>query len=133
MQFMLDTNVCIDLIRHRSEQVLKHLLRISPGRVCVSSITLSELEYGVSKSVAPERNRLALAEFMSPIVVLPYSDVVAPIYGRVRAHLEAKGTGIGALDTLIAAHALAANLALVTNNEREFRRVPGLRIVNWTK
>lgn len=131
MRFMMDTNVCIDLIRQRSACVLKHLQRTLPGDVCVSAITLSELEHGVAKSAAPERNRLALAEFMTPIVVLPYSDAVAPVYGRIRAHLESKGIGIGALDTLIAAHALAANLTLVTRNEREFRRVPGLHVVNW--
>ena len=99
--------------------------------MCVSAITLSELEHGAAKSAAPERNRLALAEFMAPIVVLPYDDTVAPVYGRIRAHLETKGVGIGALDTLIAAHALAASVTLVTNNEKEFRRVPGLRVVNW--
>lgn len=128
---MLDTNVCIDLIRQRAAAVLRHLQQLSPSEVCVSSITLSELEFGVAKSAAPERNRLALAEFMAPITVLAYSDMAAPAYGRIRAHLEANGTRIGALDTLIAAHALAAGLTLVTNNEREFRRVPGLQVVNW--
>lgn len=131
MRFMMDTNVCIDLIRQRSALVLKHLECAMPGDVCVSAITLSELEYGVAKSAAPERNRLALAEFMTPVVVLPYNDAVAPVYGRIRAYLESKGIGIGALDTLIAAHALTANLVLVTGNEREFRRVPGLHVVNW--
>ena len=131
MRFMLDTNVCIDLIRRRSAEILGHLQRASPGDVCVSAITLSELEYGVARSSAPDRNRLALAEFMTPITVLPYSDLAAPVYGRIRAHLDAKGSGIGPLDTLIAAHALAAGLTLVTNNESEFRRVPGLNVVNW--
>ena len=131
MRFMLDTNVCIDLIRRRSAGILKHLQRLSPSDVCVSSITLSEMEYGVAKSSVPERNRLALAEFMTPLTVLAYSDLAAPLYGQIRFHLEAKGTGIGALDTLIAAHALSAGLTLVTNNEREFRRVPGLQVVNW--
>ena len=131
MRFMMDTNVCIDLIRRRSAGVLRHLQSLSPGDVCISAISLSELEYGVARSAAPDRNRLALAEFMTPLVVLPYDDLVAPVYGRVRQHLEAKGVAIGALDTLIAAHALSANLTLVTNNEREFRRVPDLHVVNW--
>ena len=131
MKFMLDTNVCIDLIRRRSAEILRHLQRTPPGDVCVSVITLSELEYGVARSSAPERNSLALAEFMTPITVLPFSDLAAPVYGRIRAHLEAKGSRIGALDTLIAAHALATGLTLVTNNEREFCRVPGLHVVNW--
>ncbi len=133
MRFMLDTNVCIDLIRRRTAAILRNLERTRPEDVCVSVITLSELEYGVAKSTAPERNRLALAEFMAPITVLPYSDTVAPVYGRVRAHLDAKGIGIGSLDMLIAAQALSAGLTLVTNNEREFRRVPDLQVVNWTK
>jgi tRNA(fMet)-specific endonuclease VapC len=131
MRFMLDTNVCIDLIRRRSPPILKQLLRLKPGDVCVSAITLSELEFGVAKSADPERNRLALAGFMTPIAVHSYDDAAAAVYGRIRDHLEAKGLGIGALDTLIAAHALAANLTLATGNEREFRRVPGLRVVNW--
>ena len=132
MRFMLDTNVCIDLIRRRSAGLVRRLQRATPGDVCVSVITLSELELGVAKSAVPERNRLALVEFMTPIAVLPYSNEVPPVYGRIRAYLEAKGTPIGSLDTLIAAHALALNLTLVTSNEREFRRVPGLPVVNWT-
>ena len=88
------------------------------------------MEYGVARSSAPDANRLALAEFKTPIAVLPFSDSAAPVYGRIRAHLDAKGSGIGALDTLIAAHAFAAGLTLVTNNEREFRRVTGLHVVN---
>lgn len=133
MRFMLDTNVCIDLIRRRTAAILRNLGRTRPEDVCVSVITLSELEFGAARSAAPERNRLALAEFMAPIAVLPYGDTVAPAYGQLRAHLEAKGIGIGSLDTLIAAHALSAGLALVTNNEREFQRVPKLRLANWTK
>ncbi len=133
MRFMLDTNVCIDLIRRKTPTILHNLRRTNPQDVCVSVVTLSELEYGVAKSAAPERNRLALTEFMAPIAVLAYGDLVAPVYGRIRAQLEAKGEGIGSLDTLIAAHALSANLILVTNNEREFRRVPDLRMVNWAK
>ncbi|MBP7831371.1 MAG: type II toxin-antitoxin system VapC family toxin [Kiritimatiellae bacterium] len=133
MRFMLDTSVCIDLIRRRTATILRNLERTRPEDVCVSVITLSELEHGVAKSAAPERNRLALAEFMAPITVLPYNDTVAPVYGRIRAHLDAKGIGIGSLDMLMAAHALSAGLTLVTNNEREFQRVPDLRVVNWTK
>lgn len=133
MRFMLDTNVCIDVIRTRPRKVLQKLRRMRPDDVCVSAITLSELEYGVSKSMSPDRNRLALAEFMTPVQVAPYDDMAAAEYGGVRAELERAGTPIGALDMLIAAHALALELTLVTNNEREFRRVPGLRLANWAK
>jgi tRNA(fMet)-specific endonuclease VapC len=131
MRYMLDTNICVEIIRGRSPSVLRHLLRISPADVCISIITLGELEFGVAKSAAPERNHLALLEFLAPIDVQPLSDGAAAVYGRIRAELEAKGKGIGALDALIAAHALALGLTLVTNNEHEFRRVSGLRVVNW--
>jgi len=101
--------------------------------VGISSITLSELEYGVAKSQKPQQNKLALAEFLAPIEILPYDDMAAEQYGEIRALLEKKGTPIGSLDMLIAAHALSLNSILVTNNESEFRRVPGLIVENWTK
>ncbi len=132
MRFMLDTNTCIELIRNRDERVLRRMKRRSTDEICVSSVTLSELEYGVAKSTNPE-NRLALAEFMTPLTVAPYDDAVAPVYGRIRAELEQAGTPIGPLDTMIAAHALSLGLTVVTGNEREFRRVPGLKVQNWAK
>jgi tRNA(fMet)-specific endonuclease VapC len=133
MRFMLDTNTCIELIRERDKRVLRRMKRRSPDEICVSSVTLSELEYGVAKSVNPEKNRLALAEFMTPLAVAPYNDAVAPVYGRVRADLEKAGTPIGPLDTMIAAHALSLGLTVVTGNERELRRVSGLKVQNWAK
>ena len=131
MRYMLDTNICVELIRKRSPSVLQHLLRMTPRDVCISVITLGELEFGVAKSASQERNHLALLEFLAPIAVQPFTDSAAAVYGRIRGHLEALGNGIGSLDTLIAAHALALDLTLVTNNEREFRRVPDLKVVNW--
>jgi tRNA(fMet)-specific endonuclease VapC len=133
MRFMLDTNTCVDLIRRRNDRVLRRMQRFRPDDLCVSSVTLSELEYGAARSADPQRNRLALAEFMTPLSVLPYDDAAAPVYGRVRAELERAGTPIGALDTMIAAHALSLGLILVTDNEREFRRVSGLKIQNWAE
>ena len=133
MRFMFDTNACIDLIRRRSAKMLRKMKRMRPDDICVSSITLSELEYGVAKSAAPEKNRLALAEFMTPLAIVAYDDSVAPHYGRIRAELEARGTPIGPLDTMIAAHAVALGLTLVTNNEREFRRIADLTVENWVK
>ncbi|HOP08461.1 MAG TPA: type II toxin-antitoxin system VapC family toxin [candidate division Zixibacteria bacterium] len=133
MRFMLDTDICIELIRKRSPHLLRRLTRLRPDDVCVSAITLSELEYGVAKSAAPKQNKLALAEFMTPMTVMPYDDQVADRYGRIRSELEARGKRIGPLDTMIAAHALALGLTLVTNNEREFRRVPDLQVENWEK
>jgi len=133
MRFMLDTNICIELIRNRSAIILAKLQKMKPGAVCISSVTLSELEYGVAKSSAPERNRMALMEFVTPIEVVPYDDRVAPHYGRIRADLERRGKTIGSLDTMIAAHALCLKLTVVTSNVREFARVPGLKVENWAK
>ena len=133
MRFMLDTNTCVDLIRQRDDRILRRMQKLSPEDLCVSSITLSELEYGAAKSADPGRNRLALAKFMTPLTVVPYDDAVAPVYGRVRAQLERAGTPIGPLDTMIAAHALSLGLTVVTINEREFRRVSGLKVENWAK
>ena len=133
MRFMLDTNTCVELIRKRNDRILRRMKRRRPDDLCVSSVTLSELEYGVAKSANPEKNRLALAEFMTPLNIVPYDDTVAPVYGRVRAALEKEGTPIGPLDTMIAAHALSLGLIVVTDNEREFRRVPGLTVQNWAK
>jgi tRNA(fMet)-specific endonuclease VapC len=133
MKFMLDTNVCIALIKRKDLSVLGRLQAERPGDVCVSSITLAEMEYGAHKSAKTEQNRLALAAFFAAIPVMPFDDAAAQEYGRIRAHLERRGTPIGSLDGLIAAHALALRCVLVTNNEAEFRRVPGLRVENWTK
>ena len=133
MRFMLDTNTCVELIRRRNDRVLRRMQRLRPDDLCVSSVTLSELEYGAAKSAIPEKNRLALAEFMTPLSVAAYDDAVAPVYGRVRVELERAGTPIGPLDTMIAAHAVALGLTLVTDNEREFRRVSGLKVQNWTE
>jgi tRNA(fMet)-specific endonuclease VapC len=133
MSYMLDTSTCVYLIRKRDDLILRRMKRRSPDELCVSSVTLSELEYGAAKSANPEKNRLALAEFMTPLNIFPYDDAVAPVYGRVRATLEKEGTPIGPLDTMIAAHALSLGLTVVTDNEREFRRVAGLKVQNWAK
>jgi tRNA(fMet)-specific endonuclease VapC len=99
--------------------------------LAISSITLSELEYGVMKSSKPEQNQVALSQFVAPLDILPYGDDAAQYYGDIRAFLEKLGTTIGSLDMLIAAHALSINCTLVTNNVKEFSRVPHLRIENW--
>ena len=130
---MLDTNICIYIIRRKPQRVLSHLQMLNVSQVGISSITLGELEYGVAKSRKPEQNKLALTRFLAPIEILQYDDMAAQQYGPLRARLETKGTPIGALDMLIAAHALSLKCRLVTNNEKEFRRVPGLQVENWTK
>ena len=131
IKYLLDTSVCIYVIRKRPVRVLARLRRKRLSEVGISTITLSELEYGVAKSLRPEANKLALIEFLAPIEVLPYDDMAAERYGRIRAFHERQGRPIGSMDMLIAAHALSLDCILVTNNEAEFRRVPGLKIENW--
>ena len=133
MKYMLDTNICIYIIKKKPIKVLKKLRRINPDNVCISSITLSELEYGVRKSSIPMRNKLALTEFLIPIKILKYDELAANEYGKIRTYLERSGNIIGSMDMLIAAHALSRKLILVTNNEKEFKRIENLKIVNWTK
>jgi tRNA(fMet)-specific endonuclease VapC len=131
MRYLLDTNICIAMIRGRSDAVVAKLRRHKIGSVGISSITLAELQHGVAKSSDPGRNAVALAHVVAPLEVLPFDVRAAAAYGRVRAGLERKGTPIGPLDTLIAAHAVALGVTLVTSNEREFARVTGLRVENW--
>ena len=129
--YLFDTNICIELIRGSSENILQKLRKCEVGKVGISSITLAELQYGVAKSKDPVRNKLALIEFCAPLEILPFDDHAAGVYGRIRTGLEKKGSPIGPLDTLIAAHALAESAILVTNNQREFKRVCNLKLENW--
>jgi tRNA(fMet)-specific endonuclease VapC len=131
MKYMLDTNICIYIIKKKPVRVLEIFNNLNVGDVCISSITLAELQYGVYKSQFPERNKLALASFLAPINILPFSDNASLIYGRIRADLEKSGQIIGAYDLLIAAHALSENLILVTNNTKEFNRIQNLPLKNW--
>lgn len=133
IKYLLDSNICIYIIRRKPEIVLTRIQRLRVSDLGISSITLSELEYGVAKSRKQEQNKLALTEFLTPIEIIPFDDMAAKHYGELRAYLESRGTPIGSLDTLIAAHALALQSVLVTNNESDFGRVPGLTIENWTK
>lgn len=132
MKYMLDTNICIHAIKNRPETVIRNFLKHEPSELCISSITYAELMHGVEKSQDTERNRVAITLFLSPLSVLEFDNYAAEEYGKVRTELERKGTPIGPMDTLIAAHARAENLILVTNNTREFNRVEGLNVENWT-
>ena len=132
IDFLLDTDTCIYLIKKQPAQVLAKLQALDISQVGISTITLSELEYGVSKSSKPEQNKLALAGFVAPLEIVAYGDAAAVHYGRIRTLLERQGTPIGPLYTLIAAHALALDCTLVTNNEKEFSRIPDLAVENWT-
>ena len=131
MKYLLDTNICIYLIKRKPRQVLEKFNAYSVGEIGISSITVAELEYGVAKSRYPAENRQALMQFLAPLVIAAFDERAAIAYGEIRAALEAQGKPIGSLDTLIAAHALSLETTLVTNNVREFSRVPGLDLENW--
>ena len=131
MRFMLDTNICIYIINTRPPSVVERFKSFAIGDIGISAITLAELEYGAAKSAQPRRNREALSQFILPLEVSGFDADATVVYGRARTALERRGTPIGALDLLIAAHAISVGATLITNNMREFERVPGLRIQNW--
>jgi tRNA(fMet)-specific endonuclease VapC len=133
MKYMLDTNTCIYVIRQKPLNVIERFKKVEISQVGISSITLSDLLYGVSKSSKPEQNQMALAQFIAPLEILAYGDEAAQYYGSIRAFLEKQGAPIGSLDLLITAHALSLEYILVTNNEKEFNRIPNLKIDNWIK
>lgn len=132
MKLLLDTNICIYIIKQKPATVLKRFLEYQIGDIGISSITLSELRYGVAKSAHREKNAKALQEFIIPLEVVPYDEAAAHVYGDIRATLEKAGTPIGSMDMLIAAHAVSLEIPLVTNNTREFSRVPSLNLIDWT-
>ena len=131
--FLLDTNTCVEVIRRRSVAVMARFRGFPAGELGLSVITLCELEFGAAKSADPLKNKSLLLNFCAPLRIFPFESASAVPYGPLRAHLERAGTSIGPLDMLIASHALSLNLTLVTANEREFRRVPGLKVENWTR
>ena len=159
MRYMLDTNICIYAIKHKPETVFQKLQNTNPEDVCISSVTYAELVHGVEKSAAVEKNRLALSMLLANMEILDFDvdaadcygkiravlknkpkevieilsfDVnAAESYGEIRAELERKGTPIGPLDMMIAAHAQSLGYTVVTNNVKEFSRVSALRIENW--
>lgn len=127
---LLDTNICIYVINMRPPQVLARFREYRLGEIGICSVVAAELAYGVAKSRSA-RNRSALEMFLAPLEVLPFDQAAVWVYGDLRASLEREGQPIGALDTMIAAHALSVDAPLVTHNTREFARVPGLRLENW--
>ena len=132
MKLLLDTNICIYIIKQQPATVLKHFLEYEIGDIGISSITLSELRYGVAKSAHREKNAKALDEFIIPLEVVAYDEAAAHVYGDIRSTLEKAGSPIGSMDMLIAAHAVSLGIPLVTNNTREFLRVPSINLLDWT-
>lgn len=129
---LLDINICIHLINAKPPEVLERFRKYRMGEIGLCSVVAAELAYGVAKS-GSARNRDALEMFLAPLIILPFDVAALWAYGDLRAELERKGTPIGALDTMIAAHALSNKSILVTNNSREFARVPGLALENWAQ
>jgi len=129
---LLDTNICIYIINARPAAVLQRFRQYRMGDIGLCSVVAAELAYGVAKS-GSLRNRQALEMFLAPLTVLPFDEAALWVYGDLRAELERQGTPIGALDTMIAAHALSQQSPLVTNNTAEFARVPGLQLDNWVQ
>lgn len=127
---LLDTNTCIYIINNRPPNVIERFRKYKAGEVGISSIAASELAYGVAKS-GSVKNRKALDLFLAPLQVLPFDSQCLWFYADLRASLEKQGLTIGAMDTLIAAHALSIDGTLVTNNLKEFARVPKLKLENW--
>ncbi len=131
MAYLLDTNICIYIIKEKPRSVLDKFNSLRPGEVALSIITVAELQYNARKSAAPEKNLLALEKFLIPFIIFDFDFLASIEYGLIRSELETAGTPIGPLDTLIAAHAKSLRYILVTNNEREFNRVNGLQVQNW--
>lgn len=131
MKVMLDTNICIALIKQKPANVVKKFNDFNVGEICISTVTLAELRYGVAKSQYQEKNQAALDDFILPLEIAEFDESAANYYGVLRASLERKGTLIGAMDLMIGAHALSQNLTIVTNNVREFNRIPKLVVVDW--
>ena len=131
MKYLLDTNIIIYARNNRPESVLGKMRQFNPSDLCISSITMAELEYGIANSSRPSRNRLALSLFLSGIDVMPFDEKAATEYGIIRKQLSDCGRMIGANDLLIAAHAKSLGLTLVTNNTAEFSRINGLDVENW--
>jgi tRNA(fMet)-specific endonuclease VapC len=130
---MLDTNICIYTIKHKPEKVFQRLQEIDPEDICVSSVTYAELVHGVEKSAAVEKNRLALLMLLAKIEILNFDVDAADCYGKIKADLDKKGMPIDPLDMMIAGHAMSMGYAVVTNNVKEFSRVQGLILENWTE
>lgn len=133
MQYLLDTNICIYLIKQKPSKVLARFQSFAPSDIGVSSITVAELEYGVCKSQQQQKNRNALMQFLIPLEIVEFDQSAATVYGSIRSDLESRGLVIGSMDMLIAAHALSLGTTLVSNNVREFSRITNLSLENWAK
>jgi tRNA(fMet)-specific endonuclease VapC len=133
MKFLLDTNICIYIIKQKPISVKQRLQTVNPSDIALSIITLAELEYGAAKSHNPSRNRKTLNTFCNPFEIIGFNPENAQIFGEIRTELEKRGQPIGSYDLLIAAQALSRGLTVVTNNIKEFSRIDRLGLENWAE
>lgn len=133
MKFLLDTNICIYLIKQKPSKVLARFQTLALSDIGISSITVAELEYGVYKSQQQGKNRSALMQFLIPLQIVEFDQTAATIYGSIRSDLESRGLVIGSMDMLIAAHAMSLEATLVSNNLQEFSRIANLSLENWAE
>lgn len=131
MKFLIDTNICIYIMNNHPAEVVQKFRDVGVGNIYISSITVSELQYGVHKSKHIKENTRRVEEFLTPFEILFYGENESKYYGKIRNQLEKQGNIIGPLDLLIAAHALSNELTLITNNEKEFIRIQSLKVQNW--
>jgi len=129
--YMLDTNICIYIIKKRPPDVLTRFETMQNMFVSVSVVTFAELQYGVEKSAAKQHNQHVLEAFLSNVLIMSWDKDAGVQYARLRSHLESRGTPIGNMDMLIAAHAISQNAVLVTHNRNEFKRIPQLQMEDW--
>ncbi len=133
MKYLIDTNICIYIMNKRPVAVIEKFKKFEIGEIGISTITVSELQYGAAKSTYRKENEVRLEQFLAPLEILTYDQTAARVYGDIRFQLEKRGQPIGPLDLLIAAHAVSQNLVLVTNNIKEFDRIKKLKVENWAK
>ena len=131
MKYLLDTDICIFIIKQKPQEVVDRFLQLKPGDIGISTVSTSELYYGASKSQRIKENTAALNDFLLPLKVLLYNELAAVHYGDIRADLERRGQLIGPMDMMIAAHAMSLDIPLVSNNTNEFSRIKGLQLENW--
>lgn len=132
MKYLLDTNICIYLIKNKPKKLLVRIQKTPLSDIAVSSITIAEMEYGIAKSTKPTESRIALMKFLLPFETIGFTEEAASYYGSIRCDLQKKGTPIGNMDMLIASIALAHGLTLITNNVKEFSRIDKLKVEDWT-
>ena len=129
--YMLDTDTCSYIIRERPISVLEHFRKLAMEQICISSVTYAELLYGVARSSSKRINRPIVDDFVRHLDVIDWDTGAAEQYGQIRADLEARGEPVGAMDMMIAAHAKSIKAVLVTNNQKHFARIKGLKVENW--